>query len=189
MQATIDQFQFIAELSSFVIQLLKEAEDYQAGFEGEHPSLYIHALAQLFTESRGGESFDTLNDTGAKENLVAILDDLEAVHASCNYHLVMKLMTLLRDVMENYEATRTVSPAALVYAFCQSVVNKTEFLLSIESKDVLLAEMAEHFNLTKEEMLRFVQDYENFEGEAFNLYSWRNMDELEGLEGYIKEHQ
>lgn len=131
----------------------------------------------MFTESRGGECFDTMGDTGAKEQFNAHLEELEPLHARLDHHQLE--MTFIVEVITNidrhYEEIKDVSSEAIVYASFVKHYFGGDFLKHIVSEEVIIAEIAEELQVPTYRMRYLIQSFQ-LKHKEFNVYSWRNYE-------------
>lgn len=184
MQATMDKLNFTIKVSQFFLDLVREAEEYKEGYDEGTLSLYMNIILELFVESRGGECFDTLGDTGAREQFSCLLEELLPRHTT-DFQVQQKFLSdLIPLLSENYEAIKGVSPEAIVYAFVKMCCVGGDISNHIVPEAVIVAEIAEEYKTTAEKMTPIINDFRILHSK-FNVYKWRNYELIEEFEEYI----
>lgn len=183
----MEKVKLASTVASFLEKLLTRAQVFQKECGEGTLSLHTHTLLQLFVDSRGGESFATLNDSTAREELKALREDLEECDTGNVEDAFVRELFPLLD--KHYEEIKNASVEAIVYAFvCTHYsVGERTFLECVPSKEEILKEIAEYYSISARQALHLVQDFIATHDEKFNLYKWRDYHTMDEFEEFAEE--
>lgn len=181
----MEKLNLTIDILRFTKQLLTAAEEYKEGYEEGTLSLYMHILLEMFVEGRGGESFDTLNDTGAKEQFVCYFEELLPRHTK-DFQVEEKLLSdLIPLIDKHYNALKDVSPEAIVYAFLKMICVGGDLSNHITPRSVIIDELAEAYQTDAGTMTRIVNDFST-QYKTFNVYKWRHYETVDEFVSYVQ---
>jgi hypothetical protein len=172
------------QLEECIAKFLTEAKNYCEDHDNKREQgLIFHVLLTLLTENCGGESFDSLSDTAAREHFGSLYEELESRHMDNDFDLIDNL-SYLKSLLNNdgfISVSEGLPMERILFAFveCWTESNTpflmTSFLETLERINNRVCEFecaAEwheiSFPLAKEVLMQCEKSID-----GFNIFLWK----------------